>query len=157
MRSVNWENRGDRWRRRDKHKVLARRRRWRGLLLNYVMEHVRGLNCRALIVCYAPRRASATSPRLTSTAYYLPVVSVISCANEEWFWIINYLRCRVAFYGNEHQFFLLFFSFSYSSAHINYSGIKKEDQRERGAMVWRIWLKRPGQQSCHVNRFIWIM
>lgn len=35
---------------------------------------------------------------------------------------------------------------------------KKEDQREReGLWVWRMWLKRPGQQSCHVNRFIWIM
>lgn len=117
-----------------------------------------GLNCRALIVCYAPRRASATSPRLTSTAHYLPVVSVTSCATKSDSELL--IICDVASRSSEtniNSLFLFFFA-SYSSAHINYSGIKKRRPKgERGLWVWRMWLKRPGQQSCHVNRFIWIM
>lgn len=54
MRRSSAENGRDRWRRRDKHKVLAKRELWRGFLLNYVTEHVRGFNWRALIICHEP-------------------------------------------------------------------------------------------------------
>lgn len=58
-----WENRGDRWRGGD-NKVLAGRRLLRGFLLNYVMEHVRGLI--AGLWSYATSHSMPQPPRCAS-------------------------------------------------------------------------------------------
>lgn len=92
MRSLNGENRRGRWRRRDKHKVLARRRLLRGFLLNYVMEHVRGLigGLWSYAASYGvPVPAHCASPPQ-------PIIcraSIISKCDEECSWIIQYLWC----------------------------------------------------------------
>lgn len=91
-----------------------------------------GLNCRALIVCYAPRRASATSPRLTSAAHYLPVVSVTSCATKSDSELL--IICDVASRSTEtniNSLFLFFLPHIHPRTLIIVES-KKEDQRERG-------------------------
>lgn len=86
-----------------------RRRLFRGLLLNYVMEHVRGISWRALIIRFMTCHASATSPWLLSAVHYLSGLSIVSNAVTSAFKLFIVCNVCIMFQRNGHQRFRLLF------------------------------------------------